>query len=66
MVIECGAGTHVPSVRHFSEQITGHFDATLIRINPREADVPRGQIGIALGASEALSKIDDVIRGGLT
>lgn len=56
-VIECGAGTHVPSVRWFSEQLVAR-GARLVRINPRESHVPSGQVGIAAGALEALEGID--------
>lgn len=32
VIIECGAGTHIPTVRHQGDML----DGTLIRINPRE------------------------------
>ena len=60
VVIECGAGTSVPTVRSFSEQL-GEA-GTLIRINLHEPDVPDGQIGIALGAREALEAIDSLLQ----
>ncbi len=56
-IIECGAGTAVPTVRMTSERIVGRYKATLIRINTREPQVPSGQIGIPLGALEALGTI---------
>lgn len=43
LVIEIGAGTAIPTVRYFSEQ----FAPNLIRINPRESELP-SQGGIAL------------------
>jgi len=64
VIIECGAGTHVPSVRHFSEELVHQYEARLIRINPREAQVPRDQIGIALGALEALTQIEHLLSAG--
>ena len=33
----------------------------LIRINPRESDVPRGQISLPLGALDALQHIDSLL-----
>lgn len=60
-IIECGAGTAVPSVRHFSESLVDPIGAALIRINIRESDVPAGQIGIPLGAKDALRAIDGVL-----
>jgi NAD-dependent SIR2 family protein deacetylase len=56
-VIELGAGTAVPTVRHFSEVVAERFNATLIRINPRESDVPVGQIGLALGAADGVARL---------
>lgn len=58
VVIELGAGLHVPSVRHFSESLCERLGARLIRINPRDAHVPKGQIGLALGAAEVLRVLD--------
>jgi len=61
VIIECGAGTAVPTVRYMSEKFLDLFDSTLIRINKREPQVPDGNIGIAGGAAEVLSKIDSII-----
>lgn len=61
VVIECGAGTAVPTVRMMSEQLVARAGATLVRINPREPQVPPGQIGIAAGAAETLAAIDDAL-----
>lgn len=56
VVVEAGAGTAVPSVRHFSEHIARQTGATLIRINPREPQVPRDLAAIAI-AEPALSAL---------
>ena len=61
-IIELGAGPAVPSVRMQSEDLVRHLGAKLIRINPREPDVPPGQIGLAAGSLEALSAIDALLR----
>ena len=54
VVIELGAGTDVPSVRH----MCAAQGAPLIRINPREPHVAPGQgVGIALGALAALTSL---------
>jgi NAD-dependent SIR2 family protein deacetylase len=65
VVVECGAGTSVPSVRYFSERTVKRFQGTLVRVNSREADVPfpyrapgPAGVGIALGAEQALRAID--------
>lgn len=54
VIIECGAGTAVPTVRYFCEQSNGN----LIRINPRETHFDSG-VGIALrcGAKQGLALI---------
>jgi NAD-dependent SIR2 family protein deacetylase len=59
VIIECGAGTGVPTVRMTSESIVSRYspNAKLIRINVRESYVPTGQIGLPMGALEALTKL---------
>jgi len=54
--IEIGAGTHIPSVRHFSENCGGR----LIRINPHEAQTTHG-LAIALGGLDGISRISRVL-----
>ena len=63
VVIELGAGTGIPSVRHFSEQEAP--PGGLIRINPREPQLPDDRAGVssAAGAEAALRVIGDA-RGG--
>jgi len=61
-VVECGAGTAVPSVRRMSEQLLARPKTRLVRINKNEADVPPGQIGLAGGALEMLAQIDDEMK----
>lgn len=60
VVIELGAGKHIPTVRRFSEDLQSR-GATLIRINPRDSDGPNGTISIASGALAGLRQIDDVM-----
>jgi hypothetical protein len=58
LVIETGAGTAIPSVRHFSQMIIHRFGGRLIRINPRESDVPNPRdVGLAVAANAGLSAI---------
>lgn len=47
VVIETGAGTAIPSARHFSE----YHNAFIIRINPRESALPKRCRGISLPMS---------------
>lgn len=61
VIIECGAGTAVPTVRLTCEEVAGQFGATLIRINPREPETPSGQVSLPMGAFDALWAIDERI-----
>lgn len=60
-VIELGAGSAIPTVRRTSEQVRQRLGGTLIRINPREADVPDGQIGLPFAAEEGIQKTCDYL-----
>jgi NAD-dependent SIR2 family protein deacetylase len=60
-VIECGAGTAIPTVRHFCEQVAEANGAALIRVNIREAEVPSGQISIPMPARETLLAMDRLL-----
>ena len=58
-VIECGAGTAVPTVRLESERAANRPGATLVRINLREPAVPASRhVPLSLGAAEALKAIN--------
>ena len=60
-IVEIGAGTSIPSVRHFSHRISREFGARIIRINPREPQVPSSKdVGIVAGATLALQAIEAV------
>jgi NAD-dependent SIR2 family protein deacetylase len=57
VVVECGAGTTISTVRHFSEQLVQGGRGTLVRLNPTEPAVPPGHVSIPLGAREGLAAI---------
>ena len=57
-IVELGAGRAVPTVRRLSEQLIGLRGARLIRVNPREPQVPGGQIALPVGALEAIRAIE--------
>jgi NAD-dependent SIR2 family protein deacetylase len=61
VVVECGAGTAIPTVRHFCESMADRLDATLVRLNVREPQVPRRHIGLARGALAGLQAIDALL-----
>jgi len=63
VVVELGAGTAIPSVRHNSHSLSQEYGARLIRINPREPQVPSGMdVGIDRGSLEALLGIDVMLE----
>jgi NAD-dependent SIR2 family protein deacetylase len=58
VIIELGAGTAIPTVRLFSENVCRRVGGYLVRINVREPQVPReDDVGLAMGAHEALNAI---------
>jgi NAD-dependent SIR2 family protein deacetylase len=57
VVLELGAGSAIPTVRCTSERAARRLGGTLIRINPREDNVPDGQIGLPFGAAEGVRRI---------
>lgn len=61
-IIECGAGTAIPSVRRFCEFTAADQRGTLIRINVREPQVPPGGINLPLKALEALKGISEELE----
>jgi NAD-dependent SIR2 family protein deacetylase len=57
VVIEIGAGNAVPTVRHLSENVSTQLSAKLIRINPRDHQVPQGHLSIPENAASGIRKI---------
>jgi NAD-dependent SIR2 family protein deacetylase len=57
VVVECGAGTAVPTVRALGERLAAR-GAGLVRVNPAEPWAPPGAVSIPAGAREALAAID--------
>ena len=60
IIIECGAGSAIPTVRATGEELQKH-GATLIRINPTEAQGPLGTISLDSGALSALRALEAVL-----
>jgi NAD-dependent SIR2 family protein deacetylase len=58
VVIECGAGQAVPTVRITCQNIARQKRGILVRINPREPDVPAGDVSLPMGALSALRALD--------
>lgn len=62
-ILEFGAGVAVPTVRMMSEMIASSFNAKLIRVNPRDYEVPSGGISLKMGAKEAIEKLYEAVFG---
>ena len=60
-IIEIGAGKAIPTIRYISEDLASNLNATLIRINPRDYQVPKNAISIPFGAKEAIEKINTLL-----
>lgn len=61
-VIELGAGSAVPTVRHTAEQISRAAGARLIRVNPNEPEAPDAALSLRMGALEALRALDGYLN----
>lgn len=62
VIIELGAGTAVPTIRHLTQTLSRKQGACAIRINPREAQISAPNISLSLGALEALAGIDQKLN----
>lgn len=58
VVVECGAGTAIPSIRGGSESVKERFGAFHIRINLREPEGDPGTLSLPMGALAALKSIE--------
>ena len=64
VIIECGAGTAIPTIRFLGERLGGRRGASLIRINPREPQVPTPHLSLSCSALEGLGGIDMALGCG--
>jgi NAD-dependent SIR2 family protein deacetylase len=60
VVIEMGAGTSIPTIRHASERLGGR-GGLVVRINPREPQIDAAHVSMATGALEGLTAIDRAV-----
>ncbi len=58
VVVECGAGQAIPTVRAACEKFAREHRGLLIRINLREPEVPSGHVSLPLSALTALRALD--------
>lgn len=64
VVVELGAGTAVATIRWIVDRLARLPGTTVVRVNPREADIRPPHLGIPEGALEALRKIDRALAEG--
>lgn len=57
-VVEMGAGTAIPTIRHLSEELGYRYGARVIRINPREAQITGPHVSLSCGSLSGLAGID--------
>ncbi len=58
VIIEMGAGSTLPTIRHLSERLGREADARVLRINPREPQIGRPHFSFPGGAVAMLKRID--------
>jgi len=62
-VVEIGAGEAVPTVRNQAEHVVRKYKARLIRINPRDYQVPdKTHVSLPLGGAEAVDGVYQRLR----
>ncbi|MCK5912992.1 MAG: NAD-dependent deacetylase, partial [Desulfuromusa sp.] len=61
VVIEMGAGSAIPTIRHLSEQLGQQQQATVLRINPREPQIRAPHFSFSGGAVEVLSQLQKTL-----
>jgi len=64
VVIELGAGSAIPTIRHLSERLGQRPGVRVIRINPREAHIGSPHLSLPVGALEGLTGIDACLPAG--
>jgi NAD-dependent SIR2 family protein deacetylase len=58
VILEVGAGTHIPSVRAKSSFLSNRLNAPLVRINTRDPEGPHGTLSLPMKAKEALIELE--------
>jgi len=61
VVIECGAGTALPTIRRIGEQLAEWTLATLVRINPAAEETGESVVALQLPALQALRLIQEAL-----
>lgn len=62
LILEMGAGTSIPTIRHLGERVGERGNSLLVRINPREPEVRGRQVSLDVGALEGLQGIQAMLK----
>lgn len=62
IVFEIGSGRHVQSIRQKTRMLGINYNSLIIRINPKDYKIKSPHIGIAKGALESLTEINNYIN----
>lgn len=62
IVIEIGAGTAIPTIRHLSERLGQGSRTCVVRINPREPHIRGNHLSFAAGAVETLTALHKILE----
>ncbi len=57
VIVEMGAGSSIPTIRHLTEQLAARPQSRAVRINPRESDIRSPHLSLEAGSLEALQAI---------
>lgn len=63
LIVEMGAGSAIPTIRYLSERLGRRPQATVVRINPREPQIPAPHLSLACGALAGLEQINAALAG---
>lgn len=64
LILEFGAGLSVPTVRSFCESVKANYECRMIRVNPRDYNVPAGAYGFPCGALRAIELLNAKLGAG--
>lgn len=64
VVLECGAGTAIPTIRRIGERVAARAGATLVRINPAPERCAESIVALPMPALRALTLIDEALPTG--
>ena len=63
VVIEVGAGVHLPTIRRFTETLCRTRGAQAIRINPRQPEIsPKLGVGLRLGGLDGITALSALVH----